>query len=291
MGLFWNKNKENEKVEVEKKEITIENEELVKTNLVFHPEWEMSNQEKYVYRFEHQKLPLLKPNQISISGIKLIEHDGDIVVIAFLRNTLPKAVRFDSINLVIIDKENRPIAKKAFDMGSIEELEAMSCMPWRFLFNQEDRLSNTIPDKDWKIAFELQSKSTPEEHQLDLDQSWENQISPMQKEQLEELVSSLPKLGSSEMNFMGIEAKFLEDHSFAVTILIRNGSHKNIQLEQIPLIVEDAQGDIICQGGFKLEKFEVKANTSKPWTFIFPAQLIVKANPDLTKWRVYPPQQ
>lgn len=290
MGFLWNKNHQDKKIE-EVKEVVTDHEELVKTKLVFHPDWEMSNQEKYVYRFEHQKLPLLKPNQISISGLKLLEHEGDIVVIAFLRNTLQKAVRFDSINLVIVDKENQPIAKREFDMDSIEELEAMSCMPWRFLFTQEDRLSDTIPDQDWKIAFELQSKSTPEEHQLDLDQSWENQVSPVQKEQLVQLVASLPTLGSGEVNFMGIEAKFLDDHSFAVTMLIRNGSHKNIQLEQIPLIVEDAQGDIICQGGFKLESFEVKANTSKPWTFMFPAQLIMKTNPDLTKWRAYPPQQ
>ncbi len=49
-----------------------------------------------------------------------------------------------------------------------------------------------------------------------------------------------------------------------------------MKLEQIPLIVEDASDEVIAKGGFKLDNLEVKANTSKPWTFIFPKELAVK---------------
>ena len=65
---------------------------------------------------------------------------------------------------------------------------------------------------------------------------------------------------------------------------------KNIQIQQLPLTVEDATGEIIAQGGFKLEDFEVKANTSKPWTFIFPKSLVTKEQPDLSTWKVQPPK-
>lgn len=262
---------------------------LVKTTLSFHPDWELTSQEKYVYQFKHQQLPLLKPNQIAINGIKLINFDEGFVVVAILRNTLPKAIRFEAVDLLLLDENGQAIAKKQFELDGMDELPSMTSRPWRFLFSSEDKLVDRIPEEGWKIAFEL--KKSAAVHQLDLEESWENQISPAQKEHLEKMVASLPALSPGEVNFMGIEAKHGSEGNLAVTVLIRNGSEKNIQLEQIPLIVEDAAGDIICQGGFKLEKFEVKANTSKPWTFIFPKELVQKQQPDLSKWKVYPPQK
>ena len=104
------------------------------------------------------------------------------------------------------------------------------------------------------------------------------------------MVAGLPKLKEDEVNFMGLEAVMQEAGTLAVTVLIRNGSKKkSIKIEQLPLVVEDADGDQVCQGGFALEDFEVKANTTKPWTFIFPEPLVVKKNPNLTRWKVYPP--
>jgi accessory Sec system S-layer assembly protein len=293
MALFKKKKKEEL---VEEESVTenrqaevadVEQSDEMKTTLSIHPDWELSNQEKYVYKFKHEQLPPLKPNQISITGIRLLEYNDGFVVVAFLRNTLAKAVRFEAVDLLLLDEAGQAIAKKQFELDGLGELPAMSARPWRFLFSNEDKLVEKMPEDGWKIAFELKQKR--QVHQLELAESWENQISPVQKEHLEKLVGGLPSLNPGEVNFMGIEVKFTPEQNLAATVLIRNGSDKNIQLEQIPLIVEDAAGDIVCQGGFKLEQFEVKANTSKPWTFIFPKELIQKAEPDLSRWKVYPP--
>lgn len=293
MGLFKRKQKQDEVVEksqpVSDKE-SLESEELVQTTLSFHPDWELTSQEKYVYKYKHQQLPPLKKNQVSITGTKLINYNDGFVVVAFLRNTLPKAIRFEAVDLLLLDETGQAIAKKQFELDGLGELPSMTCRPWRFLFAKEDQLIEKMPEDGWKIAFELK-KETKKPHQLDLAESWENQISPVQKEHLEKLIDSLPALSPGEVNFMGLEAKKTSENNLAVSVLIRNGSEKNINLEQIPLIVEDADGDIVCQGGFKLEQFEVKANTSKPWTFIFPKELIQKDEPDLSSWKVYPPQK
>ncbi|RFU63979.1 accessory Sec system S-layer assembly protein [Peribacillus glennii] len=292
MGLFRRKAKaavqEPEQQEVQNPiEETGTKDHAVYTTLTFHEEWDLEAQEKYVYRFRHQQLPPLNPNQISISGIRLVEYDNDVVVVAFIRNSLEKAVRFEHVDLLLLDEQGRPLAKKQFDLSDIGEIPPMSAMPWRFLFEETDILSEDIPQEGWKIAFELKAK--PQEHKLDLDISWENSLSEVQRERLEQLVSDLPKLNPGEVNFMGIEAGFMEDRSFAVTVLIRNGSEKQIKIEKLPLAVEDADGDVICQGGFTLDDFFVKAQTSKPRTFIFPAQLMAKQNPNLRTWKVYPP--
>lgn len=271
------------------KEAQINEDGTVNTSLYFHPEWELTIAEKYIYQFRHQQLAPLLPDQLSIVGINLIVEDDDIIIETFLRNTLSKTVRFEEVDLLLLDEKDRVLAKKRFELDEVSEIPGLSGMPWRFLFSKEDRVSAEIPAEGWKIAFELKNKIEKQEHKLDLDETWEKELSSHQKESLTNLVSSLPKLTLGEINLMGIEAKFNEESALSVVILVRNGNEKNIKLETIPLVVEDALGDIVCEGGFKLSNFEVKANTSKPWTFIFPASLIKKRNPDLSRWKAYAP--
>lgn len=293
MAFFKKKAKEvavEEKIETATAEEAISTaDDAVYTTLVFHESQDFSTPETYVLRFHHQQLPSLKPNQISISGIRLTRFEEDVIVDAFIRNTLDRAVRFEMVDLLLIDEHSKPLAKKSFDLSEMGEIPALSCVPWRFLFEEEDYVVSEIPDEGWKIAFELKHKAT--EHMLDLAPSWEEQLSAQQREHLEKVVAGLPKLKEDEVNFMGLEAVMQETGSVAVSVLIRNGSQKSIKIEQLPLVVEDADGDQVCQGGFALDDFEVKANTTKPWTFIFPEQLVAKKNPNLSTWKVYPPQQ
>lgn len=290
MGLFSKSGKAKEKVKIETataEESVSHAEDAIYTTLVFHDDSDLSKQEKYVYQFHHQQLPSLKPNQISISGVKLSRFEEEVMIMAFIRNTLDKAVRFEVVDLLLLDENGKALAKKSFDLSEMGEIPAVSCMPWSFLFEEEDILAE-IPDNDWKIAFELKNQVS-QEHSLDLAPTWKEQLSDAQRINLQQLVAGLPKLNQGEVNFMGIEATFKENDQFAVTVLIRNGSDKQIKIEKLPLVVEDANGDQVCQGGFSLDNFEVKSNTSKPWTFIFPGNLVKKKNPDLSRWKVYPP--
>ncbi|MET1181423.1 SLAP domain-containing protein [Peribacillus simplex] len=132
--------------------------DTIHTALVFHNGWEISKQEEYVYKFHHKRLPALKPNQISISGIKLTRVEDDVIIVAFLRNSIEKAVRFDIVDLLLVDGDGKFLAKKTFDLTELGEIPALSSMPWRFLFEEEDMLAESIPDEGWKIAFEWNGK-------------------------------------------------------------------------------------------------------------------------------------
>ncbi|MGE7603933.1 accessory Sec system S-layer assembly protein [Peribacillus sp. NPDC097675] len=291
MGLFGKKDKVKileETINTASAEEAISTEkDAVYTSLVFHEDWESSKQEEYVFKFHHEQLPSLKPNQISISGVKLTRVEDDVVILAFLRNTLERAVSFEVIDLLLLDDDGKVMARKTFDLSSMGEIPALSSVPWRFLFEEHDILDMAIPDEGWKIAFELKNQKI--EHELDLAPLWKEQLPEAQQENLRKLVAGLPKLNEGEVNFMGLEAKFKDNEQLAVTVLIRNGSDKKIKIEKLPLVVEDGNGVQVCQGGFSLDDFEVKANTSKPWTFIFPGELVKMKNPDLSHWKVYPP--
>jgi SLAP domain-containing protein len=88
------------------------------------------------------------------------------------------------------------------------------------------------------------------------------------------------------VNFTGFQVKPQPEGNLAVSLFIRNGNKQHINLEQLPLELLDATDEVVARGSFKLDNLEVKANTSKPWTFIFPSQMVTKENPDLSRWTI-----
>ncbi|MGM8215129.1 accessory Sec system S-layer assembly protein [Bacillaceae bacterium W0354] len=265
--------------------------EDVYPELSIHPQWKMDEEDVYVYRFQNNGLKPLKPNQLSLAGFELNIEEGNIKVGAFVRHSLDKTIRLEETTIVLLDHDGKKLARKPFNLGELDELPPRTSRPWMFIFGEKDLLVSLdqIPKKDFQLAFELSKKQ--EKHRLDLEESWKKSLASEDISKLEELTNRIEPPKPGEVNFMGLEAKFIKDDALQVTLLVRNGSEKEIKLEQIPLIVEDKDGDVIAKGGFKLEDFKVLPNTSKPWNFIFPKELILKENADLSRWKAYPPQK
>ncbi|MBS4195739.1 accessory Sec system S-layer assembly protein [Lederbergia citri] len=262
----------------------------IETTLSIHPEWDLSQQEIYVYQFQHQQLPPMEKNQLQIVGNKLEDYEDFFVVTAYVRSTLDKEITFEVLNLVILDEDQNTLARKRFDMEIFGNLPPFSSRPWKFLFHKEDNEHKSIPTEGWTIAFELEKRKEETKHELMLDASWEKSVTDEQKQYLRELVEKLPPLKENEVNFIGIQAKFTDQGGLATTLLIRNGSAEAIRLEELPLQIMDAQKNVVASGSFKLNDFIINANTSKPWTFIFPQNLLENKNPDLSKWTAQVPR-
>lgn len=261
-------------------------EEEIETELSILPGSNISQEREYVLRFLNNECTPLKPNQVSLSGVEINSDSAEnLIVTAFVRSSLNKAITFQSVPLILLGSEGEVLGKKTFDLGEIGELPPKSSRPWDFVFTKKDLFTDSVPKDGWKLAFEIKKP-----HSLDLAKSWEQSLAEEDKEKLKQLLNTVQPPKPGEVNFMGIQANINEEGNLHITLLIRNGSDKNIQIQQLPLTVEDATGEIIAQGGFKLEDFEVKANTSKPWTFIFPKSLVTKEQPDLSTWKVQPPK-
>ncbi|MED3906333.1 accessory Sec system S-layer assembly protein [Geobacillus thermodenitrificans] len=254
--------------------------EDVYTELSLHPSWNVPAEEQYVLRFLNNELLPLKPNQISLSGISLSKEIDGVVVSAFVRHSLPKPIQIGRVPLLLLREDGSVLARKEFDLRELGELPPKTSRPWRFIFGHDTLRTDDIPSEGWKLAFELKPK-----HRLELDKSWEEALPETEKEALRRLVDELGPPKAGEVNFFGLQA-VVADGELRVTVLIRNGSDKTIYLEQLPLQVEDAAGEVVAKGGFKLDRLEVKANTTKPWTFIFPQSLIQKEEPDFSRWKL-----
>ncbi|WP_017756505.1 accessory Sec system S-layer assembly protein [Calidifontibacillus oryziterrae] len=268
-----------------------ENEEVY-TELSIHPEWNIPQEQEYVFRFLNNELSPLKRDEVSLSGIEIEKTKKEVICTAFVRSSINQAIEIGTVTLILIG-ENEIYGRKEFDFTEIGHLPANSSRPWQFVFQQQDLYKpiEKIETETWGLAFDLQSENR--NHTLDLAESWEKSLADEDKEKLRNMVASMTPPKPGEVQFVGLQSKFREDGKLQVSVLIQNGTDQNIKLEQLPLVVEDASGEIVAQGGFVLEDLQIKPNTSKPWNFVFPTSLFTKdrSEIDLTTWRAYPPQE
>ncbi|WOV88315.1 accessory Sec system S-layer assembly protein [Sporosarcina oncorhynchi] len=263
--------------------------EEVETTLSLHPQWALSQEQEYVFRFLSNELEPLKPNQISLSGIDIdVEPaNGSWLVKSFFRSSLEQAITVGSVELMLLDDEGKTIASQEFDLNELGEIPARSARPWVFVFTKENIFAEEPPAENWKLAFNVQSMVP---HKLELEQAWEDGLSTEQKDALAKAVEGMPKLKPREVNFAGFQVKTQDDGSIAASIFIRNGHSKQINIEKLPLELIDATGEMVAKGSFDLAPLSVKANTSKPWTFIYPKEMVQKEEPDFSRWTIRVPQ-
>lgn len=261
----------------------------VETTLSLHPEWALSQEQEYVFRFLANELEPLKPNQISLSGIDIdVEPaNGSWLVKSFFRSSLEQSISVGSVELMLLDADGKTLASQEFDLKELGDIPGKSARPWVFVFTKENIFAEEPPAENWKLAFNVQSMVP---HKLELEQAWEDGLTAEQKEALEKVVENMPKLKPREVNFAGFQVKKQEDGSIAASIFIRNGHSKQINIEKLPLELVDATGEIVARGSFDLAPLSVKANTSKPWTFIYPKEMVQKEEPDFSRWTIRVPQ-
>lgn len=263
--------------------------EDIHTTLSYHPEWAIPQEQEYVFRFLANELAPLKPYQLSLSGIDIDveEANGSWLVKAFFRSTVPQEITVGEIELLLSDKDGKQQASKTFNFEELGTIPPNSARPWVFVFEKNFQHVEEPPTEGWTLNFNVQSLAP---HTLELDPAWENSLTAEQKDHLKQIVANLPKLKPSEVNFTGFQTHFKDDGSLNVSLLVRNGHSRTVNLEKLPLEIVDAKGRVVCKGSFDLPPLSVQANASKPWTFTFPKEVIEVENPDFSRWTARVPQ-
>ncbi len=257
--------------------------------LSVHPEWKVSDEDEYVFKYLNTQMQPLKPNQLSISGYDLSIINRKLIVDVFIRSSLPKSVRLKKSTILLLNNDHEKIAQKEVELKNAGTLPSNASRPWTIEFERKDFLKDVYElsfEDGWKVVFELTKPSN--EHSLSLDYIWREKMTFDDIEKLEKYVASLPLPTKDELTFHGLHATFSQTGELHATILIRNGSDKDYRLKYLPLRFEDASQQIVGERGFSLQDFVVKTNTSKPWTFIFPKPSLTDYEADLTEWQLYP---
>lgn len=260
--------------------------EMVETTLSYHPSWDIPQEQHYVFQFLANELEPLHPNQLSLSGIDIDQAETGWYVKAFVRNTLERELKLGMVELSLLDEAGKQIASKEFNFDELGEIPSRGARPWVFEF-EKSFFDRPFEDLDipsvWQLAFNVASM-TP--HRLDLHEKWDAQLTDEQKEDLRRVVANLPKVKRNEINLVGFQIKQDDEGTLAISAFIRNGSTQLVTFEKLPLEVVDANGELIARGSFNLDNIQVKPNTSFPWSFVFPEEMVVGEQPDLSRWMV-----
>lgn len=258
-----------------------------KTEIDFSTDWEIPAQEKYIFQFFHQKLEDLEANQLHVHGVKLYTVEDGIVVTAIIRHSLPKKLRLEQVVLVVKDKEGKELAKKQFDMELFGELEPCTARPWNFLFEMNDLsvpYEEITNEMDFEMAFEYYEKVV-KDFSLYLDENWSNGLTEDQKGYVHNLVSSLEPIKVNEISIVGFH--FHESEAAVqVYIIIRNAFSDTLTIENLPIQLFDAAGDIVCKLGFPIGEFEIASKQARPLSLSFPKEVFMKENPDFSSWKI-----
>jgi accessory Sec system S-layer assembly protein len=260
-------------------------EQIVTTKLSYPSHWNVSKEDEYVFRFLHNELEPLYVNQISLAGVEIEKGSTSIKVTAFVRNSLSKMVKLGPAEILLLNSNKEIVARKTFDLSEIKGLPPHISRPWIFTFEEPTWENNEFSTTDWTLAFNLSSKT---KHRLDLDTTWNNNLTARERQTLENIVKTLPSLKPKEFNITGIEANVAEDGDLHVTALFRNGNTSTVQIQTLPLELFDTNNEKVAKATFKLKEFEIQPHTSKPWTFIFPVDLVTKKSLDLNTWSIKP---
>lgn len=239
------------------------------------------NDKKY-YKDLHSRLPEMKKNQLSIQGVNMeVDSSRKIIVTVFISSTVEKPISLKPSNIILLDERLEVLASTQEDFIGFERLLPNTSRPWIIEFRKDD-LNDWDKDrlKKWSVVFEDNLK-----HRLDLSDMDERKISKDSMDKLNKIIEEDP-VEDNELKLVGLLAKFDKEKNLVVTLLIRNGTNKDLEIKQLPLKFYDGLGELSAEGTFKLRDLVVLGNTSKPISLVFPYSNIIKKDMELSKWSI-----
>lgn len=259
----------------------------LKTILEFSDHWNMDQQERYIYQYYHNKLKGLDPDQINIHGVNLHKTGEGFIMTAIIRHSLQKKLNLQDIRLVVRDTEGKELARKDFNMELFGVLNSLRARPWLFEFESDTLLvpEEEITDKmEFEVVFEMQ-EPVRSEFYLQLDANWSEQLSDEQQEDLQKTLDALEPIQMETISVSAFNLAAQED-GVHVSVLIRNTFTTVVTLENLPLQLFDAKGDLVAQLGFPLAQFDLNPNYGRPVSLFFPKDVFKKEDPDWSDWKI-----
>lgn len=259
----------------------------LKTILEFSDQWEMEQQERYVFQYYHNKLKGLDPNQINIHGVDLHKTDNGFIITAVIRHSLEKKLNLQDVRLVVRDLTGKELGKKDFNMELFGELNSLRARPWFFEFDSEALLvsEEEIQDKmDFEVLFEIQEPAISD-FEVQLDENWSTSLNDEQRSSLKSTVAAMDSMKQDEISVSSISLDETEN-GVNVIIIVRNSFDNDVTISNLPLQLFDASGELVAQLGFPLEKFSFNPKSARPVSLHFSKSVFKKANPDWSSWKV-----
>jgi len=218
--------------------------------------------------------------QVSIHFTGVSPSDGALLVGFFVSNGLSQKVKFDNVPLVLMDSDGRVLARQSFDGETIGEIVAGSEKACVVRFLPNNVYVQDVP-AECQVCFDVpSSQSVKMQYQALPENTTEDQ-----RQELERVLGELPPMKPGEVNFSPLHAQISAESDLLTTVIIRNYTDKTINLEQIPLVVFDAQREELARGAFDIKDLTIEPYKAILWTFNF-GSISQDKDIDLSSWHI-----
>ncbi|MDO0824404.1 SLAP domain-containing protein [Desulfosporosinus nitroreducens] len=240
-------------------------------------EHKQQNSEEQFY-----ELPSPNEGEVTLHFTGASPANGALIVGFFVSNGMSEKVKFKSVPLVLMDSDKRVLARQSFGADVIGEVVGRSEKACVVRFRRDNVYGQDIPS-DCQICFDIPAKR-PQGIEIQY-QSLPENISEDQQQELEKILAKLPSMKQGEVNFSPLKAIITVQNDLLTTVIIRNFSDKQINLEQIPLAVFDAHREELARGVFNIENLSIEPFKAILWTFNF-GSVLQDRDIDLSSWHI-----
>ncbi|WP_409070189.1 SLAP domain-containing protein [Clostridium sp. FAM 1755] len=256
----------------------------IKLSLLEKDKEVMSNVQREILEEELDELVPIKEGDINVAGVYAYDLGDKYEVKAYLRNGINKEVNFEKIPFKIINSKGELLASQTFDLESMGNIPSCAARPWILYFDKENVFVDKIPVDDWKLVFDNSLKAV---RNLDVDiENLPDGIDAESKKVYTDFLEDLPALKEGEVSFSKFSIGINEQGYLLVTIVIRNGCNKGINIENLPMTIRNEKGNFVVSEVFKLEDLKVSPMKAKVCNFAFPLQIKEKASIPLDSWKI-----
>ncbi|WP_312095914.1 SLAP domain-containing protein [Niallia sp.] len=105
--------------------------------------------------------------------------------------------------------------------------------------------------------------------QLQFESSWDKQIAPQDRENIEKIFKETKDLNSSSVVFSPIREAINHRDALLVSVLVHNFTEHPLTLIDAKLHYS-VNNEVIAEKDFTLPDLVIPSQVSMPWTFIFP---------------------
>jgi len=235
---------------------------------------------------ELDELPPVLEGDINIATTYIFDMEDKFEAGIYIRNGLNKQVNLELVPLNILDKDNNIVATKVFNFKELGVVPPMSARPWKLYFEKEIVKVDILNKDDFKIVFDIniQAKATVD---IEIENIPEN-INSREKQKYMDFLNGLPAIAANQVSVSTYSLTKDQEDNLDITLLIRNGSIKEVNLEKLPIKIIAEDGQEVAGGVFDLQGQAIKVSSRKAvlHRFIFPSSSLLSEEFDISKCKV-----
>lgn len=225
--------------------------------------------------------PSAREGQVSIHFTGVSPASGGLLVGFFVSNGLSKKVKFEEVPLVLRDSTGRILARQSFAGDLIGEVDGGSSKACVVRFRSNNVYSREISG-ECQVCFDIPKPSQSSQIQY---QTLPEDMTESQRQELERILRELPPIQQGEVNLSPLNSQITPQGDLLATVIIRNGTDKLVNMEQLPMAVFDAQRQEVARGLFNIKDLAIKPFKALLWSFNFGA-VSQDRELDLSRWHI-----